>query len=865
MADKKIVELTQSQTFSETDYVFVNQSGEPVWVPADKVKSYTNTGITGGTTDYTSLTNKPQVGGVELVGNKSLGQLGIQPKIAEVLEEEVVFEKPVKTAKVVAEQEVVTPKVSANQVEAGNLYKKTEIDSMIGEKLDKDQGSSNSGKYLRVGSDGNIELVNAPSGGGSGTGTSDYNDLTNKPQINGISLSGNKTLDQLGIQAKGNYLTSIPDIYVTDTDLATKVDKNQGAINSGKYLAVGSDGNIELIDAPSGGEGGTSNYNSLTNRPQINGVTLTGNLTANDLNLQPAGSYLTSVPKATAAVYGGIKAATATGSDTVPVRIKSDGTLAVATYPSLTLSIANANTLGGIKADAKTSSDTVPVRIDSSTGKLYVQTYPTSTGGGYTLPQATSTALGGVMADSATAAYTDEVRIKGNGKLVVQAYALKASPALSGTPTAPTASSTTNNTQIATTAFVHSLTDNKLDKNQGSENSGKYLAVGSDGNIQYISAPSGGGGSGTNDYESLLNRPSINGVELTGNKSLGELGISIVPTGGTTGQVLKKTSNANGDYAWADDIGGGDVDLTGYAKLASPTFTGIPKAPTAPASTNTTQIATTAFVKAQGYAALASPTFTGTPRSTTATKTDDSTRIATTAFVKDVVADYAPLTGAQLTNAKVNSPATDSNDSSIPNTLWVNYKLSQLDLSGGTGGSGLSVSYDNESGNIVFSEGSGSGGGSSEEKQIELLIDYTVPEEQADAAQFIFTADEYPGIKNIKTLIFRMLMPEQNTANNKWMNLYCGDKIVLAFPGSKIFSTGAARVFNGMWLGNLSDGTNLSATLNVSMASVFFNAPAGNQANVPIKSPMWEEFTQIKLVSYGKFLQAGTSIKIWGC
>ena len=689
MADKKIVELTQSQTFSETDYVFVNQSGEPVWVPADKVKSYTNTGITGGTTDYTSLTNKPQVGGVELVGNKTLDQLGIQSKIAEVLEEEVIFENPIKTAKVVAEQEVVTPKVSANQVEAGNLYKKTEVDSMVGEKLDKDQGSSNSGKYLRVGSDGNIELVNAPSGGGSGTGTSDYNDLTNKPQINGVSLSGNKTLDQLGIQAKGNYLTSIPDIYVTDTELATKVDKNQGAINSGKYLAVGSDGNIELIDAPSGGEGGTSNYNSLTNRPQINGVTLTGNLTASDLNLQPAGSYLTSVPKATAAVYGGIKAATATGSDTVPVRIKSDGTLAVATYPSLTLSIANANTLGGIKADAKTSSDTVPVRIDSSTGKLYVQTYPTSTGGGYTLPQATSTALGGVMADSATAAYTDEVRIKGNGKLVVQAYALKASPALSGTPTAPTASSTTNNTQIATTAFVHSLTDNKLDKNQGSANSGKYLAVGSDGNIQYVSAPSGGGGSGTNDYESLLNRPSINGVELTGNKSLGELGISIVPTGGSTGQVLKKTSNANGDYAWADETGGGDVDLTGYAKLASPTFTGTPKAPTAPASTNTTQIATTAFVKAQGYAPLTSPTFTGSPKATTATKTDDSTRIATTAFVKDVVADYAPLIGAELSNAKVNSPAADSNDSSIANTLWVNYKLSQLDLGGGeTGSSG---------------------------------------------------------------------------------------------------------------------------------------------------------------------------------
>lgn len=840
MADKKIVELTQSQTFSETDYVFVNQSGEPVWVPADKVKSYTNTGITGGTTDYTSLTNKPQIGGVELVGNKTLDQLGIQLKIAEVLEGEVVIENPVKTSKVVAEQEVVTPKVSANQVEAGNLYKKTEIDSMVGEKLDKDQGSSNSGKYLRVGSDGNIELVNAPSGGGSGTGTSDYNDLTNKPQINGVSLSGNRTLDQLGIQAKGNYLTTIPDIYVTDTDLATKVDKNQGAINSGKYLAVGIDGNVELVDAPSGGEGGTSNYNSLTNRPQINGVTLTGNLTASDLNLQPAGSYLTSVPKATAAVYGGIKAATATGSDTVPVRIKSDGTLAVATYPSLTLSIANSNTLGGIKADAKTSSDTVPVRIDSSTGKLYVQTYPTSTGGGYTLPQATSSALGGIMADSATDDYTGEVRIKGNGKLVTPEYALKASPTFTGTPKAPTAASTVNNTQIATTAFVHSLTDNKLDKNQGSANSGKYLAVGSDGNIQYVSAPSGGGGSGTNDYESLLNRPSINGVELTGNKSLGDLGISIVPTGGSTGQVLKKTSNANGDYAWADETGGGDVDLSGYAKLASPTFTGIPKAPTAPARTNTTQIATTAFVKAQGYAPLASPTFTGSPKAPTPSKTDDNTRIATTAFVKDVVADYAPLIGAELNNPKTNSPATDSNDSSIPNTLWVNYKLSQLDLGGGTGGTGLSVSYDNESGNIVFSEDSGSGsGGGAAEKPWRLLktVEITEP-----AVSVLFDKDdENNSFEVTEILVYgKNVVVDANVQGSLILNKYHGTTLNSFFgQNSKSF------FFYSFWAG-VRVVQSQSSTYNLTST-----AQSGSANRIIEYDPTYGELEKITRVGVG--------------
>ena len=36
------------------------------------------------------------------------------------------------------------------------------------------------------------------SGSGSG-GTSDYNNLTNKPSINGVELSGNKTLSDLNI------------------------------------------------------------------------------------------------------------------------------------------------------------------------------------------------------------------------------------------------------------------------------------------------------------------------------------------------------------------------------------------------------------------------------------------------------------------------------------------------------------------------------------------------------------------------------------------------------------------------------------------------------------------------------------------
>lgn len=47
--------------------------------------------------------------------------------------------------------------------------------------------------------EGNLDI----SGGG---GTTDYTQLTNKPQINSVELSGNKSLSDLGIQPAGNYI-----------------------------------------------------------------------------------------------------------------------------------------------------------------------------------------------------------------------------------------------------------------------------------------------------------------------------------------------------------------------------------------------------------------------------------------------------------------------------------------------------------------------------------------------------------------------------------------------------------------------------------------------------------------------------------
>lgn len=58
-----------------------------------------------------------------------------------------------------------------------------------------------------------------------------------------------------------------------------------------------------------------------------------------------------------------------------------------------------------------------------------------------------------------------------------------------------------------------------------------------------------GGGGGTSDYASLTNKPSINGVELSGNKSLADLGIQGVLTAGTGISIVNNVISATGSAA----------------------------------------------------------------------------------------------------------------------------------------------------------------------------------------------------------------------------------------------------------------------------------------------------------------------------
>lgn len=104
-----------------------------------------------------------------------------------------------------------------------------EADAVSGDTYNIDSFSAQSGRMIRE--DGSIINIadmiasgQIPGGGETG-GTSNYNDLTNKPSMNGTEIKGALTGEDVGL-----------------------IDRNQGAENAGKILAVGFDGELTLVD-----------------------------------------------------------------------------------------------------------------------------------------------------------------------------------------------------------------------------------------------------------------------------------------------------------------------------------------------------------------------------------------------------------------------------------------------------------------------------------------------------------------------------------------------------------------------------------------------------------------------------------------
>lgn len=123
-----------------------------------------------------------------------------------------------------------------------------------------------------------------------------YNELidSTKPLIQGVKLEGDKSFQDLGLD-RFTIDISNKGIGIHNKDEHAHFDIREQIFNKQDRLIAGS--NITIIDgiiSSRGAEGGiTTDYKELGNKPKVNGVVLDGDITLDELGVQSKGEYVT--------------------------------------------------------------------------------------------------------------------------------------------------------------------------------------------------------------------------------------------------------------------------------------------------------------------------------------------------------------------------------------------------------------------------------------------------------------------------------------------------------------------------------------------------------------------------------------------
>jgi Chaperone of endosialidase len=250
-------------------------------------------------------------------------------------------------------------------------------------------------------------------------------------------------------------------------------------------------------------------------------------------------------------------------------------------------------------------------------------------------------------------------------RLALSSYAPLNNPSFTGIPQAPTANPGTSTSQLATTAFVMAAVQSAVTGVTSFNTRTGAITL----ELQDI-ADAGG---------APIDSPAFTGIPTVPMAAAGADTNQIASTAWVLDEIAAISAGVTSFNGRSGIVllTANDLTNVGGALLASPAFSGTPTAPTATAGTSTTQLATTAFVmtainasvasfngrtgaitltsndvSAAGGALIASPALTGTPTAPTASAGTNTTQLATTAFVATAIANvgsaYLPLTGGLL-------------------------------------------------------------------------------------------------------------------------------------------------------------------------------------------------------------------------
>ncbi|WP_316814421.1 hypothetical protein, partial [Pedobacter heparinus] len=498
--------------------------------------------------------------------------------------------------------------------------------------------------------------------------------LVTSRTINGVSFDGTEDVT-IPVAAAGLTGTTLPASIVnssltsvgTLTELtvtnpitgnltgsaATITNAAQPAITS-----VGTLTGLTVTNPIAGSVTGTAATVTNAAQPVITSVgTLIGLTVTNPIAGSVTGNAATATKLATSRTINGVSfdgtgnitiAAAASGltGTALPATIISSSLTSVGTLTNLTVTNPIAGSITGNAATATTSS-TVTTNANL-TGEV------NSTGNAATVTNAAviGKVLTGLNTAAGTPAATDNILLA-IGKLT-GTNALKAnlvSPALTGIPTAPTATPGTNNTQLATTAYADATASISVaDKQNTLTNSAGLAGALSDetgtGSAVFAISP-------TLVTPNLGTPTTLIGTNITGTAAgltAGNVSTNANLSGVVT-SVGNATSIANGAITNVMLANGAVANLSGNNTGDQTATTVISTATGSITATNVQAAIAELDADNALKAPLASPSLTGTPISPTAVFGTNTTQLATTAFVQGATPTYARVTSSNATTS----------------------------------------------------------------------------------------------------------------------------------------------------------------------------------------------------------------------